>query len=212
MNKLAKQIEQLNQELFSQLPQEVFEVFGRSIEEIKTKNIEENSIQVGEHMPEFSLFNAYGKQISSREILKKGKMVLAFYRGSWCPYCNLELKFLQDQLSLLKDKNTTLVAVSPQSTDHSLAMVEKNKFEFEVLTDVDNNLAQKLGIVFQLQDFVLPYYQNLGIELSEFNKNDENSLPVPAVFVVNENRMVIYKFLDVNYMNRVDIEELIKAL
>ncbi|MCQ9640199.1 redoxin domain-containing protein [Chryseobacterium sp. WG14] len=61
-------------------------------------------------------------------------MVLAFYRGSWCPYCNLELKFLQDQLSLLKDKNTTLVAVSPQSTDHSLAMVEKNKFEFEVLT------------------------------------------------------------------------------
>lgn len=187
-------------------------MFGRSIEEIKTKNIEENSIQVGEHMPEFSLFNAYGKQISSRQILKKGKMVLAFYRGSWCPYCNLELKFLQDQLSLLKDKNTTLVAVSPQSTDHSLAMVEKNKFEFEVLTDVDNNLAQKLGIMFQLQDFVLPYYQNLGIEISEFNKNDENSLPVPAVFVVNENRMVIYKFLDVNYMNRVDIEELIKAL
>lgn len=212
MNTLAKQIEHLNQELSSQLPQEILETFGKSIEDLKTRKIEENSIQIGNQMPEFSLPNALGKIINSEDILKDGKMILVFYRGSWCPYCNLELKFLQDHLSRIKNKGAALVAVSPQSPDHSLSMAEKNNIEFEVLTDADNNLAKKLGITFQLQDFVIPYYKSLGINLFDFNKNNDNVLPVPAVFIVDENRMVTYKFLDVNYMNRVDMEELIQAL
>ncbi|MGV2452043.1 UNVERIFIED_CONTAM: peroxiredoxin-like family protein [Ralstonia mannitolilytica] len=212
MNPLALQIEQLNRELSSQLPEDILNAFGNSVEDLKTKNIEENSIQVGQQIPEFSLPNAYGEKIHSTQILKKGKTILAFYRGSWCPYCNLELKFLQDNLSRIKEKNAFLVAISPQNPDHSLTMVEKNNLEFEVLTDHNNDFAKKLGIVFQLQDFVLPYYQNLGIDLSFFNNNKENTLPVPAVFVVDENSKIIYKFLDVNYMNRVDIEELIQVL
>ncbi|WP_278381233.1 peroxiredoxin-like family protein [Chryseobacterium arthrosphaerae] len=212
MNTLAKQIEQLNQELSSQLPQEVINAFGKSVDDLKTKNIEDRCIQPGEKMPEFILPNATGKMIDSNDILKKGKMILAFYRGSWCPYCNLELKFLQDNLSRIKDKNAVLIAVSPQTPDHSLSMAEKNKLGFEVLSDQNNDFAKKLGIVFQLQDFVLPYYRNLGINLFEFNNNDENLLPVPAVFVVDQDRRVIFKYLDVNYMNRVDVEELIQAL
>ncbi|SDJ60012.1 peroxiredoxin-like family protein [Chryseobacterium jejuense] len=212
MNTLAKQIEYLNQELSSQLPQEILYAFGKSIEDLKTKRMEENSIQIGNQMPEFSLPNALGKIINSEDIIKNGKIILAFYRGSWCPYCNLELKSLQDNLSRIKNKGATLIAVSPQSPDHSLSMTEKNNLEFEVLTDIDNNFAKKLGIDFQLQDFVLPYYNGLGIHLSDFNKNEDNTLPVPAVFVVDENRVVTYKFLDVNYMNRLDVEELIQSL
>ncbi|AYZ13689.1 AhpC/TSA family protein [Chryseobacterium arthrosphaerae] len=212
MNTLAKQIEQLNQELSLQLPQEVINAFGKSVDDLKTKNMEDRCIQPGEKMPEFLLPNATGKIIDSNDILKKGKMILAFYRGSWCPYCNLELKFLQDNLSRIKDKNAVLIAVSPQTPDHSLSMAEKNKLGFEVLSDQNNDFAKKLGIVFQLQDFVLPYYLNLGINLSEFNNNDENLLPVPAVFVVDQDRRIIFKYLDVNYMNRVDVEELIQAL
>lgn len=212
MNSLALQIEQLNHELSSQLPQDILNAFGSSVEDLKTKNIEDNSIQAGQKMPEFLLPNAYNEKIHSTQILKKGKMILAFYRGSWCPYCNLELKFLQDNLSRIKEKNAVLVAISPQNPDHSLTMVEKNNLEFEVLTDHNNDFAKKLGIVFHLQDFVLPYYQNLGINLSLFNNNKENTLPVPAVFLVDENSKIIYKFLDVNYMNRIDIEELIQVL
>ncbi|MGN7864721.1 peroxiredoxin-like family protein [Chryseobacterium sp. 22458] len=212
MNTLAKQIEQLNQELSSQLPQEVINAFGKSVDDLKTKNMEDRCIRPGEKMPEFLLPNATGKMIDSNDILKKGKMILAFYRGSWCPYCNLELKFLQDNLSRIKDKNAVLIAVSPQTPDHSLSMAEKNRLGFEVLSDQNNDFAKKLGIVFQLQDFVLPYYRNLGINLSEFNNNDENLLPVPAVFVVDQDRRIIFKYLDVNYMNRVDVEELIQAL
>ncbi|AZA77936.1 AhpC/TSA family protein [Chryseobacterium sp. G0186] len=209
---LTAQIEQLNRELSSQLPYEIWDAFNQSIEDVKTKKIEEDSIQVGEKIPEFSLPNALGETIDSSEAFKNKKMVLAFYRGSWCPYCNLELKFLQDHLSRIKDKNAVLIAISPQSQDHSLSMSEKNNLEFEVLTDHNNEFAEKLGIAFQLQDFVLPHYEGLGINLSDFNKNNDNTLPVPAVFVTDENRVITYKFLDVNYMNRVDVEELIKAL
>lgn len=212
MNTLAKQIEQLNQELSSQLPQEVINAFGKSVDDLKTKNIEERCIQPGEKMPDFLLLNATGKMIDSNDVLKNGKMILAFYRGSWCPYCHLELKFLQDNLSRIKDKNAVLIAISPQTPDHSLSMAEKYNLEFEVLTDHNNDFAKKLGIVFQLQDFVLPYYRNLGINLSDFNKNEENLLPVPAVFVVDQNKVITFKYLDVNYMNRVEVEELIQAL
>lgn len=212
MNTLAMEIEQLNCELSSQLPKEMLDAFVHSIEDLKTKNIGQNSIQIGDKIPEFSIPNAVGKKVDSQEILKNGKIILAFYRGSWCPYCNLELKFLQDNLSRIKEKNAVLVAISPQSPDHSLTMAEKNNLKFEVLTDHNNDFAKKLGIVFQLQDFVLPYYQDLGIDLSLFNNNNENTLPVPAVFVVDKNGKILYKFLDVNYMSRVDIEELIQAL
>ncbi|PIF47396.1 peroxiredoxin [Chryseobacterium sp. 52] len=212
MNILAKRIEELNNELSLNLPKEVLEAFRKSVEDLKTKNSAENSIKVGDNMPEFSLPNSNGEMVSSREILKKGKMILAFYRGNWCPYCNLELRFLQEQLIGLKDKNAVLVAVSPQTIEHSKVMAERNNLTFDVLTDRDNSFAKKLGIVFQLQEFVLPYYQNLGIDLTDFNHNEENRLPVPAVFVVDEEGDVIFRFLDVDYMNRLNIEELIKVL
>ena len=212
MSVLAKQIEQFNNELATQVPQEVLEAFGKSIEDLKTKNIEEKSIKLGAIMPDFSLPNAKNEIIHSKEILKKGKMIIAFYRGSWCPYCNLELKALQEKISEFKEKNATLVAISPQSPDNSLTVIEKHHLTFEVLTDKDNVFAKQLGIVFELQDFVLPYYHALGIDLSSFNKNADNSLPIPAVFVVNESSKIIYKFADANYMNRIDIDELLKTL
>ena len=119
---------------------------------------------------------------------------------------------MQEKISEFKEKNATLVAISPQSPDNSLTVIEKHHLTFEVLTDKDNVFAKQLGIVFELQDFVLPYYHALGIDLSSFNENADNSLPIPAVFVVNESSKIIYKFADANYMNRIDIDELLKTL
>ena len=212
MSDLATQIQQFNIELAAKVPQEVLEAFGKSIEDLKTKNIEEKSIKIGETIPNFSLKNAKNEVVNSSDILKNGKMIIAFYRGSWCPYCNLELKALQEKISEFKEKNATLVAISPQSPDNSLTVIEKHHLTFEVLTDKDNVFAKQLGIVFELQDFVLPYYHALGIDLSSFNENTNNSLPIPAVFVVNESSKIIYKFADANYMNRIDIDELLKTL
>jgi peroxiredoxin len=212
MNSLAKQIENLNNELSKQVPQEVLEIFEKSINDLKTQNIENESIKIGNIVTPFTLLNTQNQLIHSKDILKKGKTILAFYRGSWCPYCNLELRELQNNIAKITDKNATLLAISPQSPDHSKALTENHELTFEVLTDKNNRLAKQLGISFKLQEFALPTYQAIGINLEEFNQNDENTLPIPAVFVIDTNGAVVYKFIDTDYRNRLDIDELIQSL
>lgn len=212
MNSLAKQIENLNNELSKQVPQEVLEIFEKSITDLKTQNIENKSIKIGTIVTPFSLLNTQNQLIHSKDILSKGKMILAFFRGSWCPYCNLELRELQNNIAKIAGKNATLVAVSPQSPDHSMALTEKHELTFEVFTDKNNALAKQLGISFKLQEFALPIYQAIGIDLKDFNLNDENTLPIPAVLVIDTDGCVIYKFIDSDYRNRLDIDELIQSL
>lgn len=213
MANLQKQIENLNVEIGSQLPKETLSAFAYSIADLKKKGIENNCISKGMKMPPFILKSANGSVLNSDDLLSKyDKIIIAFFRGIWCPYCNLELRALQDSLSKIENEKVKLVAVSPQKSGYSLSMNEKNEITFDVLVDENNVFAKQLGISFSLQDAVLPHYQRLGIDLKEFNGNNENTLPVPAVFVVDKNYDVKYSFVDVNYMNRVDINELIKSL
>jgi peroxiredoxin len=122
------------------------------------------------------------------------------------------LKALQDNLKQIADRKATLVAISPQTSDYSEELRNNHHLDFELLTDKDNALAKQLGISFGLQDYVIPTYGSLGIGLSEYNENDNNELPVPAVFVIDTNGVITYKFIDTNYMNRIDIQELIEQL
>lgn len=179
---------------------------------MKTKNIEENSIATGDTFPDFSLPNTNNEIVKLQELLQSGKVIVAFFRGSWCPYCNLELKVLQDSLKQITERKATLVAISPQTADYSEELKSNHILDFELLTDKNNDLAKQLGISFQLQDYVIPTYGSLGIELSEYNENDNHELPVPAVFVIDTNGSITYKFVDTNYMNRINIKELIEQL
>lgn len=212
MKNLEQQINELNENLAKQLPTEVLEVFGKSIQDLKAKNMEDSSISVGDKFPDFSLPNASDKTVALKELLQNGKVIIAFFRGSWCPYCNLELKALQDNLKQITGKNVTLIAVSPQTSDYSEELKINHHLEFELLTDKNNALAKQLGITFELQNYVIPTYSSLGIELSEYNENNNNELPVPAVFVIDTNSSIVYKFVDTNYMNRINIQELIEQL
>lgn len=212
MNTLAKQIESLNNELMQQVPVAVLEIFEKSITALKSENIETKIAEIGDQLVPFSLPNAANQLIYSKNILEKGKMILAFFRGSWCPYCNLELRALQENLAKITHKNVTLLAVSPQSTDHNTQLIEKYLLTFDVLTDKDNLLAHQLGIRFELQEFALPTYEAMGINLEEFNQNNDNTLPVPAIFVVDCDGSICYKFADADYRNRLDIDALLHVL
>lgn len=212
MNTLAKQIESLNNELMQQVPVAVLEIFEKSITALKSENIETKIAEIGDQLVPFSLPNAANQLIYSKNILEKGKMILAFFRGSWCPYCNLELRALQENLAKITHKNVTLLAISPQSTDHNTQLIEKHLLTFDVLTDKDNLLAHQLGIRFELQEFALPTYEAMGINLEEFNQNNDNTLPVPAIFVVDCDGSICYKFADANYRNRLDIDALLHVL
>lgn len=212
MKNLTSQIEELNENLAKQLPLEVLEIFGKSIQELKTLMIEENSISIDEIFPDFSLYNTNNRLVKLKELLQYGNVVVAFFRGNWCPYCNLELKALQDNLKQIIDRKVTLVAVSPQATHYSKELQNTHRLDFELLMDKDNILAKQLGISFKLQDYVVPIYDNLEIQLSEYNSNDNNELPIPAVFVINQDGRITYKYTDTNYMNRINIQELIDQL
>lgn len=213
MTNLQKQINNLNETLVTQLPQEVLIAFSDSIADLKRQKIEDKAIEKGARIQPFTLKSSKGIDVSSESLLSgNDKLVIAFFRGTWCPYCNLELKALQDSLSHIENKKAKLIAISPQMPEYSSAMSESNGLSFDILFDENNVLATQLGITFPLQDFVLPHYQQLGIDITSFNGNANNELPMPAVFVVDGNHTITYRFADANYMNRVDIDELITNL
>lgn len=213
MVNLQKQIENLNTEIGSQLPEEILSAFADSINDLKQRKIESNCISKGMKIFPFTLKSSNGTIVSSDNLLTKyDKVIVAFFRGLWCPYCNLELKALQDSLSKIENCNVKLVAISPQKEEYSSSMKENNAIMFDVLVDESNTFAKQLGISFYLQDFVISHYQELGIDLQEFNGNNENSLPVPAIYVFDKDYNVTYSFVDTNYMNRVNIDELIMNL
>lgn len=213
MTNLQKQIENLNQTMSSQLPQEILNAFADSIADLKKDRIEDRSFRKGMKARSFSLKSSQGKTINSDNLLGEyDKIILVFFRGDWCPYCNLELRALQKALSRIENKKAKLIAVSPQKQEYSSDMREKNQLSFDILFDKDNTLANQFGISFNLQDFVVPYYLQLGIDLNVHNGNNQNALPIPAVFVIDKDYNITYSFVDADYTNRVDIEELIKNL
>lgn len=210
MDNLAQQIAKLNEELASQVPMETLQAFQKSIQDLKEKNIENRSLNIGDKFPNFELHNFDNQLISLENLLNEQKTIIAFLRGSWCPYCNLEISALQNNLS--KFKNAKLVVVSPQSQEANLDWQKQHNLSFELLSDKGNQLAQKVGIDFELQDFVIPHYENLGIDLPKINQTEKSSLPIPAVYVLDINGTIIYKFVNANYMERINIDELTQYL
>lgn len=213
MVNLQKQIENLNQLMVSQLPPDVLKAFADSIADLKKKKIEEFSSRKGMKVNPFNLKSVEWADVSSDRVLGEyNKIILAFFRGGWCPYCNLELKALQAALSKIESKNAKLIAISPQKPAYISEMIKKNCLSFDILFDEDNTLAREFGISFSLQEFVIPYYSQLGIDLNVYNGNNDNMLPIPAIFVIDKDYNITYSFVDANYMNRIDIEELLMNL
>ncbi len=213
MSNLAKQIEILNKELSKQLPEEINELFAQSIKDLKDQKIEEKAMTVGMSLPPFSLMNSENQQLNSQQLLEQyDKVVLFFFRGSWCPYCNLELRAIQNFITQNQLDRIRILAISPQSTTYSKQLISENNLAFDLLYDQNNELSKKLGIAFTLQDYAQVAYSGLGIDLSLFNGNDTYELPIPAVFVVDKNAIITYSYVDSNYVNRIDLENLATIL
>jgi peroxiredoxin len=160
--------------------------------------------QAGTKFPAFELSDAMGKAVFSSELFAKGPVLLTFYRGGWCPYCNLDLRALQSHLEEFKAKGVSLVAVSPELPNQSLTTTEKNKLKFTVLSDVGNKLAQQLGILFQQPDSMRPVFEGAGIDLRERNGDDSLQIPIPASFLVDSEGTIRRSFVDPDYTHRLE--------
>jgi peroxiredoxin len=181
--------------------------YKEGIESVEKSGIVNTAKQVGDEAPNFTLNNALGKPVSLSEYLKKGKVVLTWYRGGWCPYCNLTLHALQEELSNFKAHEANLIALTPELPDESISTSEKNDLQFEVLSDVGNKVAKEYGIVFQLTDEVADMY-NQSFELNKHNGDESNELPLASTYIINQKGEIVYAFLDADYRNRAEPSEI----
>lgn len=209
---LKDQLRMMQEASRAKIPPEKLKVMEEALATLKKAKIEEKSIKVGEKFPDVTLKNAHGKDIKLSDLRKSGPVVITFYRGSWCPYCNAQLSNFQQNLPELKKRGAQLVALTPEKPDLSVLMSEKKKLEFEILNDRDNNFATKLGLTFEVSKDVKDIYQKFGIDLEKSQGNADWKLPIPATFVVKKDGTVSYAFVDSDYTKRASAEDVIKAL
>lgn len=168
-------------------------------------------LKAGDKAPNFTLKNAKGDEVTLYSLLEKGNVVITWYRGGWCPYCNVALNQLQEKLSEIKSLNAFLVALTPELPDHSLSTQEKNELEFEVLTDTNNQIARQYGIVFKLDDKTAHYYEE-KLHLSSRNGTSSSELPIPATYVIDKKGKIRYAFVEPDYKKRANPEIIIQEL
>ncbi|KAL1888449.1 hypothetical protein Sste5346_009566 [Sporothrix stenoceras] len=163
-------------------------------------------IQGGATLPEFELKDATDKLVSANDLLSQGALLITFYRGSWCPFCNIALHHLQARIDDFAAQGVTLVAITPELPDTSLTTTEKLDLKFPVLSDVGNNFARKLGIVWQQPDSLRPVFEKFGHNLPKRNGDDSFEVPVPTTLLVDKTGIVRNVFADPDYTNRLDPE------
>lgn len=186
-------------------------IYKEGIESVKRSGILDKALKVGDLAPNFKLNNALGEPVELYTYLKKGKVVLTWYRGGWCPYCNLTLRQLQLELPEFEANGTHLLALTPELPDKSLSTSEKHDLNFEVLSDIGNKIGKEYGIVFTLTNDVADAY-NKSFGLNEYNGDESNELPLAATYIINEEKKIIYAFLDADYRNRAEPAELTEFL
>ncbi|MDB2462921.1 AhpC/TSA family protein [Algibacter sp.] len=191
--------------------------FMKGVDDIinKAKAFQQGSdaIKVGQKAPNFELPNPEGKSISLKNLLDKGPVVVTFYRGDWCPYCNLQLRALQAKLSEIQSLGATLVAISPQVPDGSLTKNEISEMEFIVLSDQDAKVASQYGVAWEVPEFLMEHMRvDRNLDLDKINNGNGAILPIPATFILNSDGVVTWNYVNVDYRTRSEPDEIIEAL
>lgn len=176
------------------------------------RRLPDPGLDVGERAPDFSIPNAFGKQVRLYRLLEQGPVVLTFYRGAWCPYCNLELKALRDALPEIKEQGALLVAVTPQQPDKSLKQITEDGYPFEILSDLDDTVMKAYNLYFEVSDELDAIYRKMGLNLEDFNGQGRRGLPVPGTFVIDQEGIVQAAFADVDYTKRMEPAEVVSVL
>lgn len=188
------------------------EIMGRAARDLVAA-MPDPGLKVGENAPDFSLPNAFGKQVQLSDLLAEGPVVLTFYRGAWCPYCNLQLHGLQQTLPHIEQQGARLVAVTPQQPDKSREQVEKDGYPFEILSDLDDLAMKAYGLYYEVPgDLSEVYMDRLSVDLAEYNGEGRHVLPVPATFVIDREGVIRAAFADVDYRKRVEPADIVQAL
>jgi peroxiredoxin len=191
---------------------EVLDAMHRATAELIESGQAQRAKKAGDVAPEFTLNDSDGKPVSSRELLAKGPLVVSFYRGVWCPYCNMELQALQSALPEIAARGASLVAISPQTAPNSRKSQRDNKLGFPILSDVKSEVANTFGVRFALQDYLIELYKSFKNDLPALNDDPAWVLPMPARFVIGADSIIAYAEVNPDYTQRPDPSELLPVL
>ena len=194
------------------VPSSVIETMHRATAELRASGQADRASKVGDIAPTFELTDADGKIFRSTDALQHGPIVLTFYRGVWCPYCNMDLEALQSVLPQIEALGGTLVAISPQTAANSRKSQQKNSVGFPILSDHGNTVANSFGLRFPLPDYLVALYKQLKNELPAFNGDPSWTLPMPARFVIAPDGVIRYAEVNPDYTRRPEPEEVLPAL
>ncbi len=194
------------------VPPSVIETMHRATAELIASRQAERALRVGDHAPDFDLRDAEGKSVRARDKLALGPIVLTFYRGVWCPYCNMELQALQEALPAIRARGASVVAISPQTQPNSRKSVRDNALDFPILSDPRGEVAAAFGLRFALPDYLVALYKSLKNDLPTFNDDPSWTLPMPGRFVIGMDGIIAYAEVNPDYTRRPDPSELLPIL
>lgn len=170
-------------------------------------------LQVGDKAPVFKLRNDKGEWVDLASLLEHGPVVVAFYRGAWCPFCNKELQDIQKKIvPAAEDLGATVLAISPEAQQHAVELKEKRSLSFDLLHDEDNKTAKRYGIAFTLDPDTVSKYKGYGIDVAAHNGTVNNELPIPATYIIDTEGVIRYAYVNEDYRKRANSKDVIEAL
>ena len=194
------------------LPPTASQTIDAGIAAVHAAGLALHSLRTGQKAPSFTLPDAVGQPVSLDTLLADGPVVLVFYRGNWCPYCNVQLRAYNQALAQFKAFNATLVAVSPQTPNLTSLTAEEKELRFPVLSDLGNTVAKQYGLAYQVGDAVYHTLHGVGIDLATFNGDDSGELPLTGTFVIAQDGTIAWAATDANFKQRPDPAVLLDAL
>jgi peroxiredoxin len=210
MSALNKGLSALTKQLG--IPWDISDLITRELGKVEQEG-SAPGLSVGDKAPDFELPDATGRQVRLTELLRDGPVVLVFYRGEWCPYCNLTLRTWQERLGDLTSAGGRLVAISPQRPSNALSITEKHELAFPVLSDETQDVIRAFKLHFDLPPTLKDLYGNAwGLDLTEQNADGSWSLPVPGTFVIDQERRLRFAFVSADYRVRAEPDDVVAAL
>lgn len=208
---LSKQLESQMAVSAAKFPDEIKSKFKAGIEIVRKSGIEESAKQVGDAAVDGDLIGWDGKTVRLSDLWSDGPVILMWYRGGWCPYCNIQLRAMQQSLDQIEDAGARLVVLTPELPEKAKKTAEAADIDMVALHDRDNELAQEYGIMFDLPEPIVPIYRN-KLKLPSYNGSDAMQLPLAATYVINTSGEITYAFLDADYKKRAEPSEVIEAV
>ncbi len=192
-------------------PPERLRSYEQGIEEVRKSGVTDKALKVGDRAPDFELPGATGKKVKLSELIARGPVVVTWYRGGWCPYCNIALRGFRKSLPEICAAGASLVAISPETPDNTMSTTQKNHLDFEVLSDCGNKVAHAYGVAYKVPRVIAEQFKG-RLDLARHNGDDSGTLPLGATYVIDREGVIRYAFVDADYRKRAEPSDVLGAL